>query len=590
MTDDVKPEAEVEVELESATQDGAALEAPPEPEEKKRAPLVLGIRLLRVVWRLLAPLAVAVNLVLWAHLLGASESLKEQALVTAGYIFGFALLVALAREILSPQNAELRLLLIPDYRAERLFKIIRAVLFIVLGTHLAIYLVRANGWSESVAALLEVTEKVGLIFFGYFALKRSGLLERLTPAKADSYAGLVARLLIRVVLPIGLLAILFYVIATALGYGALSRWVLMNAGWSCGFILVLGVLYRFLRTRLHHTIAFMRDEHVAESTDGPSTAPYYIGVERILAGTLKILVAVALYIGVLTIWGVEQSDITALLARPSIFGGQPWGKFLGSMSNAAFVWLAYALLRNLLIFILFPKADVEPGARYAMLTVLKYVAVALVAMIILNAFGVDSSTLAVFAGGASVGLGFAMKDVFSNFFGGLIMLLERPVRVGDTIEVAGAKGKVEAIRLRGTTLRTFDGTTVIIPNTSMISSTLANLTYSFETARMQIDVGVAYDEDPAQVERILLSVAQADPRVLDDPAPAVRFTNFGASSLDFSLRVWTHDIDERWTMVSEMRYIIFERFRKAGIEIPFNQLDLHVRSDDTKSLPEQSVS
>ena len=193
--------------------------------------------------------------------------------------------------------------------------------------------------------------------------------------------------------------------------------------------------------------------------------------------------------------------------------------------------------------------------------------------------------LAVFAGGASVGLAFGMKDIFSNFFSGLIMLLERPVRVGDTIEVSGNKGKVEAIRLRGTTLRTFDGTMVIVPNTEMIGSSLANLSYTLETARMQIDVGVSYGESPAKVEEVLLRVARADWRVLGDPEPVVRFNNFGASSLDFCLRVWTHEIDARWAMISELRAKVFEAFREEGIEIPFPQTDLHIRSDSTRPQP-----
>ena len=159
------------------------------------------------------------------------------------------------------------------------------------------------------------------------------------------------------------------------------------------------------------------------------------------------------------------------------------------------------------------------------------------------------------------------------------MLLERPVRVGDTIEVAGVTGKIEAIRLRGTTLRTFDGTTVIVPNTHMIGDRLSNLTHGLTTARMQIDVGVGYGEDPKRVEEILLRIARADPRVSSDPAPVVRFTNFGDSSLDFTLRVWTQDLGERWAMVSDLRVAVFEAFREAGIEIPFPQRDLHIRSD-----------
>jgi len=544
-----------------------------------RTPLVLGIRLTRMLWRMLATLALALNLVAWAWLLDAPAGLMEQALVAAGYIAAYGFLVALAQEIFSPRNAELRLLPLADHRAERLLAIARGVLFIVLGTHLAIYLVRANQWSESVAALLTVLEQFGLIVFGWSLLSRSGLLEKLTPESIDSYTGLVVWLVVKVVLRLAVLTLLFYIVANALGYGALSRWVVMNAGWTAGFLLVVGIVYRAVRRRLHKMLNFMRDERAAEAEAGQSPTPWYIGVERIVGGVLKLLVAAALFLGILAIWGVEMSDVSALLAKPALVGGQTWGMLLRKLGLAAAVWLGHAFLRNALIFIVFPKADVEAGARYAMLTILRYAAFAFMAILVMAALGADTSTLAVFAGGASVGLGFAMKDVFSNFFGGLIMLFERPVRVGDTIEVSGVKGKVEAIRLRGTTLRAFDGTIVIIPNTSMISSNLANLTNTFETARMQIDVGVSYDENPADVERILLEVARADPRVIDDPEPVVRFNAFGASSLDFSLRVWTKRLGERWAMVSEMRYEIFEAFKAAGIEIPFNQMDLHVRSE-----------
>jgi potassium efflux system protein len=215
---------------------------------------------------------------------------------------------------------------------------------------------------------------------------------------------------------------------------------------------------------------------------------------------------------------------------------------LAGFVKAAAVWVLYGFVRNLLIFLVFPRTGVEAGARYAMLTVLRYGAWVLIFLMVLGALGMDTSTLAVFAGGATVGLAFGLKDIFSNFFSGLIMLMERPVRVGDTVEVGTVKGKIEAIRMRGTTIRTFEGT------------------------------------DPKHVEEILLQVARSDPRVIGDPEPVVRFNNFGNSSLDFSLRVWTQQVSERWAMVSDLRRAIFEAFREHDIEIPFPQRDLHIRS------------
>jgi len=550
-------------------------------EHGPRAPFVPGIRLVRILWRMLLPLAVVGNLVCWAWLLGASDPLKRQALVAGAFILGFSLLASLVQELLSPRNAELRIIRVPDHRAARLMAVARGLLFILLGTELAIYLVRANGWNEAVAALLGVLRNLGLILFAWSAVGRSGLLQKLRPETTASYGQLLRALLIRFVVPLGMLALLFYVAVYALGYQALAVWVMRSAAWTGGLILAVGIVHRAARRRLHSTIAFMRDEQVVEGETGN---PSWIGLERILAGALKLLLAWGAYAGLLAIWDLASADLAAFMARPILGGGsQTWGLLLGGLAKAGAVLLLLAFVRNVLIFFVFPRANVESGARYAMLTVLRYGAVVLVVLFLLGASGVDTSSLTIFAGAATFGLAFGMRDIFSNFFSGLIMLLERPVRVGDTIEAGATKGKIEAIRLRGTTIRTYEGTSVIIPNTQLIGERLTNLSYGLTTARMQVDVGVSYDADPREVERLLLSVVRTDKRVIADPAPVARFNNFGDSSLDFSVRVWTHDVGERWEMVHDLRMKIFEALGKAGIEIPYPQRDLHLRSDDTKT-------
>ena len=551
----------------------------PAPAPPRRVPLVPGIRLVRILWRLLAPLAVGANVLAWAWLLGAAEALRRQALVVAVAIVVVGIVLAVVQEFLSPKNAELRLVPVKDHRAERLAAIIRAVVYVLLFTELSIYLVRVNAWSESVAELLGVLRTCGLIVFGWSALGRSGLMQRLVPEQTTTYPALLLWLFLRVALPLGVLATLFVIVVHAMGYQALAAWVMRGAAWTAALVLVTAVVYRFLRRRLHAAVAFVRDEKVAEGESASLDAPWWIGVERVLGGILQLVLGtVAVLVG-LGIWDLSASDVARWMAQPIVSGGElTWGSFLGGFVKAAVVWLGYGFVRNLLIFLVFPRTGVEAGARYAMLTVMRYGAWVLVFLFVLGALGMDTSTLAVFAGGATVGLAFGLKDIFSNFFSGLIMLLERPVRVGDTVEVGDVKGKIEAIRLRGTTIRTFEGTIVIVPNTQMIGERLANLSYTLHTARMQVDVGVSYGEDPAHVERILLEVARADGRVIDDPNPVVRFNNFGDSSLDFSLRVWTRDIDDRWALVSDMRRAIIEAFRREGIEIPFPQRDLHIRS------------
>ena len=565
--------------------DVATTQAPDAPEAPRRAPLVPGIRILRILWRMVLPLAVAANLVGWTHLLDGSEELKRQSLVMGLFVLGFSLVASLIQEVLSPSNGELRLVNLKDHQAQRMMTIIKGLLFTLLGTELAIWLVEANGWNPSISALLALLRNCGLIIFGWAAINRSWLIQKLKPETVDSYLDLTRAMLARVILPLGVFTVLFVLVVFALGYEALAAWVGTHAAWT-GLVLLLAVLaHRWFRGRLHAAISFMRDERMAESEG--AVAPWWIGLERIIAGALKIVMVLATVFILLRVWGLSPSDFDPFLAQPILggVGGQTWGGLLGSLMIAVIVYLIYQLVRNILIFVVFPRTGVELGARYAMLTVLRYGGVVVIALLLLGAFGVNTGTLTVFAGGASVGLAFGLKDIFSNFFSGLIMLLERPVRVGDTVEVGTTKGKIEAVRLRGTSIRTFDGTTVIVPNTDMIGSTLANLTHGFKTARMQVDVGVAYSEDPREVEKILLAIARKDPRVIDDPEPVVRFANFGGSSLDFSLRMWTRDIDQRWAMVSEMRVEIFEAFKAAGIEIPFPQTDLHIRSDFRAQLP-----
>lgn len=220
----------------------------------------------------------------------------------------------------------------------------------------------------------------------------------------------------------------------------------------------------------------------------------------------------------------------------------------------------------------------DEGVRYAVGSIVRYVVIVLGLLAILQAVGVRLDAITVVAGALGVGIGFGLQQVTSNFVSGLVLLVERPIKVGDRIEVDGLSGDVVKIAPRATTIVTNDNIAMIVPNSSFITSTVVNWSYSDRNVRIAIPVGVSYRSDPEHVKAVLLAVARTHPGVLADPAPDVVFKGFGDSALDLTLRVWTGTFTTRPTILrSDLNFAIFEAFRDEGIEIPFPQRDVHIR-------------
>jgi small-conductance mechanosensitive channel len=198
----------------------------------------------------------------------------------------------------------------------------------------------------------------------------------------------------------------------------------------------------------------------------------------------------------------------------------------------------------------------------------------------LGALGFDLKNVTIIGGALGVGIGFGLQNVVNNFVCGLIMLFERPVRVGDTIELGGLWAEIKKIGLRSTVVRTFDAAEIIVPNSDLISNQVTNWTLSDRVVRRIIAVGVAYGSDVPLVTETLMECATASSKVLRMPEPQVLFRDFGESSLDFELRVWASNVDDMLRVESDLRHEIDRRFREAGIEIAFPQRDLHIRSVD----------
>jgi potassium efflux system protein len=233
-----------------------------------------------------------------------------------------------------------------------------------------------------------------------------------------------------------------------------------------------------------------------------------------------------------------------------------------------------------LVGIVFYGVITEKGVLYAIQTVIRYVIGVLAAFFALQMLGFGWSKLQWMAAGLSVGIGFGMQAIFANFFSGLIMLFERPVRIGDVITLGEFSGTINRIRMRATTITDFDNREIIVPNQMFVTERLINWTLTSSVVRLSFDVGVSYDADPRAVRETLLGILRADPRVLHEPPPNVIFREFGASSLNMRCFAHVEDVSVRLQVQNDLHLRITEVFREKGIEIAYPQMDLHLRSVD----------
>jgi potassium efflux system protein len=233
------------------------------------------------------------------------------------------------------------------------------------------------------------------------------------------------------------------------------------------------------------------------------------------------------------------------------------------------------VLRKILKRRVLPRFKLAEGAQFVILRLIHYVLVVIGLFLAINLVGIQMTSLAVIFGLLGVGIAFGLQNITSNFVSGLILLFERPVNVGDYIEVGGAMGKVQAINMRSTTVITRDNITLIVPNSSFIEGTVTNWSVSDPKIRINVPVGVAYGSDTELVKRLLLEVAENHPDVLKDPKPDVLFREFADSSLNFDLRIWILNPMGRFKTISDINYTVDAAFRKHNITIPFPQRDVH---------------
>lgn len=283
---------------------------------------------------------------------------------------------------------------------------------------------------------------------------------------------------------------------------------------------------------------------------------------------------------ILALWGVPTDVLNSLIYR--LLTGFTVGGVrislisiaLGILSFFIVITLVKAMRRRLQDNVL-SRMDIDDGVKHSLAAGFGFVGYVVATLLAIAIMGGSLTNFALVAGALSVGIGLGLQNIVNNFVSGIILLFERPIKVGDWVIINGEEGRIKQINIRSTEVETFKRASLIIPNANLLSTTVTNLTHSNNWARYAIQVGVAYGSDTQKVRDILLECASANKKVLRKPEPYVLFTDFGASSLNFELRVYVSDIWNGWIVPSDLRFEINRRFAEEGIEIPFNQLVVH---------------
>ena len=303
-----------------------------------------------------------------------------------------------------------------------------------------------------------------------------------------------------------------------------------------------------------------------------------------------IIVTLAAFLSALRLWQLTPRDTASLtyrLSQPFQIGEislVPSKLFLGLVIFLLF-WMIARLLQRTATNLLQTRDPASRGARQSFITLLAYVLITIGFLVSLSAAGLDLSNIAIIAGALSVGIGFGLQNIVSNFISGIILLFERPIRPGDWIRVGTTEGYVRKVRIRSTIIETFDRAEVLVPNSDLLSNQVVNLTLSDGIGRVIIPVGVAYGSNTKKVREIILRVAKDHPQVIqNDPGivpPRVLFRDFADSALLFELRCFVKNVDYRLIVESDLRYAIDDAFRAEKVEIPFPQRVVYMHQAST---------
>jgi len=296
---------------------------------------------------------------------------------------------------------------------------------------------------------------------------------------------------------------------------------------------------------------------------------------------IRLGLALGLILSVLRFIGLYDETM-AIMNHPFLVLGPASLSLTVVLKSIFLIWLIFVAAGQTTVFLqtrVLNRTRIDPNLSFAMMRFLKFFLFVVGLLIVLDTAGINLSALTVFGGALGIGLGFGLQNIANNLVSGWLLLLDRSVKQGDVITVGDSYGWVVRLGARYIVVRTRDGVEKLIPNSNLITSEITNWSLSDRTVRLHIKIGVSYETDPFKVRDLLLKVAGASPRVIKKPQPTVLFVDFGDSALEFELRIWINDPEEGIESVrSAIRFQIWQAFMENGIQIPYPQRDIHIKS------------
>ena len=477
-----------------------------------------------------------------------------------------ALVVSLLRESLT-QN----LFQATSRYGKRIFQLTRLALLYGLVGFAVIQAAVAFQIRPDVIALLKFAIAVSIVVILFlFHLMKTALMSFLPDLPYRPYQGFI-RLLTRFYYPFIFLSFITALL-WCIGYKHLGRVVLIKI-WSSGgaFILIM-MAYHKIR-------GWLQKWHSGKDVSDEAAQVLYQSLRTMLLYA-TVLATIGIILNLLGLLDLVERIVSFPVVELGTTRVTPWLLLKAVLILLAFIYAA-RLLQAYLDYKIYPSLGIDPGLGYALDTSFKYTFIAIGVLISLKVVGLDLRFLLVFAGAAGIGIGLGLQHLAANVISGFTIIFGGKIRKGDWIELEKGLGMVTDIYLRATKVRTRDNIEYLIPNSNLISNTIVNYSLSSPMIRIDLPVGVSYSSDPRQVKKILLEVAEKEPMVAKIHKPVVRFVTYGDSSINFELLIWIDvRVTPRRSVRSALYFEIFEEFRKAGIEIPFPQRDIHIRSSD----------
>ena len=484
---------------------------------------------------------------------------------------------ATCRVVFTPYNEKWRLINMPTDKAKRMTKAIYFTIFMVgIFAYLQNVVTLSKYPLELLTYILAVSSSVkalcvAWISYIYFADEQT---ENATDENDDDTVNEKEGYTYRV----GMLVSVFTVAIIGLslfGYARLASFIVNRSLLSAILIGGFGIVRNFIYDGIKQILlmglwvkTFRMRKMFLRKFD------FWFGI---IAEPIMLLVLIG---AILVLWGmpfdVLKSNVYKAISGFTVGGIKisllsiMWGLIVFALC----LWVI-KMVRYRIEFKMLEKTNLDSGTKHSLASGFAYICYVLAGLLAIAIMGGNLTNIALIAGALSVGIGLGLQDIVNNFVSGIIMLFERPIKVGDWVVIGSEEGEVKQINIRSTEVQTFNRASVIIPNSQVLSNSVVNRTHENNWARYAVKVGVAYGSDVERVKELLLECASSHPKVAKKPAPYVLFQDFGENSLDFEVRFYVSDINVGWTAPSDVRFIINKRFKEEGIEIPFKQMVIH---------------